>query len=219
MQEIQRRIKRRELAFPELPPSGHRCHLCCWREKDEETEAGHLKAVRLSQLYCYFFQETTPARPCKLPGHKKPLAERRRISPIPGEEAPCPYLLPPHRRTLPALWSSSHTAPCWPCAVTRRAGGDVSFLHLQVFPSLGICFTWCCRDTLLPTWFASELLNLPGLCRPGKSLHHQAGINILERISPSSLPSTQLKLVGAGFPSATDCKGENLTQSQTCSRC
>lgn len=33
-----------------------------------------------------------------------------------------------------------------------------------------------------------ELLNLQGLCRPEKSLHRQAGINIFERIYPSPLP-------------------------------
>lgn len=73
---------------------------------------------------------------------------------------------------------------------------------------------WCCRDTSLPTEFASELLNLPGLCRPGKSLQHQAGINIFERISARPLPSTQQKLlVGAGLPSAIDCKGEKRSNS------
>lgn len=109
-------IERREVAFPGLPPSGHQRHLCCWKEKGEETEAAHLRAARLAQLSCHSLQETAPARPCRLFGHKKPFSrEEENPSHLWGTSS-----LPrghPHTRCSPALCCLT---PC--CHQESRTG-------------------------------------------------------------------------------------------------
>lgn len=115
--------------------------------------------------------------------------------------------------------STSLTGSLLPGPSLSPPRGEDSSRHLQDSAFLGTqpgkLFHVTPRDTSLATRFASELLNLPGLCRPEKSLHQQAGINIFERISPSPLPSTQEKPLSGkqGFASAADYGGGKLDDS------